>query len=407
MLADILIVSNGPGELAAWVRPMIRQLRQDLPDARLTLALVPCPYASGHEAETARSWGEDLEVWTPRETISRLFSKQLSYESGAILFMGGDQFFGRWLSRKTRLPLYTYTEGFARWVRSTRRFLLKDSTTYEALRDRGMPATKCEVVGDLMVDAALSAQSERNLREEWDMGDRPVVSLLPGSKPFKLRYITPMWLRAAELVRESVPETQFILHRSPFTTYEALEEVLNDPRFREVTQGIGGTLIRDEDGAWIVTEGGLRIRVADPELQYDAMAIADVALAVPGTNTAELAILGVPMVVALPLNKPEVIPLDGLIGRIGDIPLLGAALKRTLIPRMARRFPWVSLPNQKAKQMLVPELVGVLSPHDVANAAISLLCSPERRRRVSQQLKEVMGPPGAAKAIVEVLERDL
>lgn len=407
MLADIIIVSNGPGELAAWVRPMVRQLRQDLPDARLTLALVPCPYASGQEAETASAWGEELEIWTPRETLSRLFNKRLSYESGAILFMGGDQFFGRWLSRKTHLPLYTYTEGFARWTGSTRRFLLKDSMTYEALRDRGLPASKCEVVGDLMVDAAHFGQTERDLRAEWGLGDRPVVSLLPGSKPFKLRYMTPMWLRAAELIREAVPETQFILHRSPFTPYEALDDVLKDSRFREVTQGIGGTLVWEDEVAWILTDGGLRIRVAEPDCQYDAMAIADVALAVPGTNTAELAILGVPMVVALPLNKPEVIPLDGLIGRIGDIPLLGAALKRTLIPRMARRFPWVALPNQKAKQMVVPELVGVLLPQDVADSAVSLLCSPERRRRVSQQLIEVMGAPGAAKAIVEILERDL
>ncbi|MBM3273959.1 MAG: lipid-A-disaccharide synthase, partial [Candidatus Sericytochromatia bacterium] len=47
MQADIIIISNAPGELAAWVRPVVGDLRKRHPEARITVALVPCPYASG------------------------------------------------------------------------------------------------------------------------------------------------------------------------------------------------------------------------------------------------------------------------------------------------------------------------------------------------------------------------
>jgi hypothetical protein len=38
---DILILSNGPGELLTWVRPVVLELRQQLPQARLSLVLSP------------------------------------------------------------------------------------------------------------------------------------------------------------------------------------------------------------------------------------------------------------------------------------------------------------------------------------------------------------------------------
>ena len=60
---DILILSNGPGELSTWVRPVVRQLQQRLglglgthPEhLRVSIVLSPCPNASGMEAEIARN----------------------------------------------------------------------------------------------------------------------------------------------------------------------------------------------------------------------------------------------------------------------------------------------------------------------------------------------------------------
>ncbi|MGV0029477.1 lipid-A-disaccharide synthase, partial [Phormidesmis priestleyi ANT.L61.2] len=57
---DILILSNGPGEVTTWVRPVVRALRQQLGDdhslVRISVILSPCPNATGKEAAIARSY---------------------------------------------------------------------------------------------------------------------------------------------------------------------------------------------------------------------------------------------------------------------------------------------------------------------------------------------------------------
>ncbi|MGE5707694.1 MAG: hypothetical protein ACM3YO_05120 [Bacteroidota bacterium] len=408
MQANIILVSNGPGELAAWVRPVLRQLRKDLPAARLILALVPCPYASGNEAETARNWGDDLTVWTPRETIAFLLSRAELGGKGAVIFLGGDQFFGIWLGRKTGYPLFSYTETFARWIPWTTRFLVSDQQLYSFLRHRRVPRSKLAVVGNLMVDAVSPPLGPTQVRGLLDLRvDAPVVSLLPGSKPFKLKFLGPMFLKVADEIKARSPEVQLLLHRSPFTPLEQLDAILRDERYRAIVGGTGGRVIEEEGKVWVETDGGTRIRVIGPEHQHPGMGVADLALTVPGTNTAELAILGIPMLVVLPLNKPEEIPLDGLLGRIGEIPLLGKALKRFLIPRMARRMPSVALPNQRAGRNITPERVGVLDPVAIAQEAIELLNAPERLREIKRDLRQVMGHSGAARAISEIVSDSL
>ncbi len=54
---DVLILSNGPGELATWVQPVVRALRQrlgeDRDNVRISVILSPCANASGQEATIA------------------------------------------------------------------------------------------------------------------------------------------------------------------------------------------------------------------------------------------------------------------------------------------------------------------------------------------------------------------
>ncbi|MHC5827043.1 MAG: lipid-A-disaccharide synthase, partial [Nostoc sp.] len=59
---DILILSNGPGEVTTWVRPVVKALRQELGDdrsvVRISVVLSPCSNASGKEAAIALSYPE-------------------------------------------------------------------------------------------------------------------------------------------------------------------------------------------------------------------------------------------------------------------------------------------------------------------------------------------------------------
>jgi hypothetical protein len=59
---DILILSNGPGELVTWVKPTLRALRLQFGDdwqrVRVSVVLSPCPNASGNEMAIAENYAE-------------------------------------------------------------------------------------------------------------------------------------------------------------------------------------------------------------------------------------------------------------------------------------------------------------------------------------------------------------
>ncbi len=413
MQADIVIISNAPGELAAWVRPVVGELRRRLPEAHITVALVPCPYASGHEAETLASWNDRLEVWRPGQTLRFLLTGRTPEDRsvsrrGVILFLGGDQLFGVIMARRTGLPLLVYTETVGRWPLAVDRFLLSDRTPYLAMRGKSIAPAKLALVGNLMVDSVQTRLSPAATRERLGLTDRQLVlGLLPGSKPFKVFYATPFLLRIAELLRQADPGIQIILHQSPFTPLAQLERAITTPAFAFATGGTTGRLQFKDGQVWIITAGGCPVQIVPPEYQYDAMAVDDVALTVPGTNTAELAVLGVPQVVVLPLNKPEEIPLEGLVGRLGSFPFVGKWIKRAAIGYLARRVGLVALPNRRMGRMVTPELVGVLSPEVVAGEAAGLLSDPMRRRQVKLDLLQAMGYPGAASAVVTAVTEAL
>lgn len=405
MPATITLISNGPGELATWVRPVVRVLRGELPGVKLRIALAPCPYASGHEAETIAVWGGDIEVWTPDETLRRLFrGPRPEAEPGAVLFMGGDQAFGVMLARRLRQPLFVYTETTGRWAPFVTRFLTSDSDVSARLQKRRIPAEKVAMVGNLMVDAVKRDLDPMQTRRALGLNpEAMVIGLLPGSKPFKVKFITPLLLRVADLMHQADPGLQFVLHQSPWTPLSEIAEAASSQHFASVTGGCTASLVTNDDRAVLVTPGGAQIRVLPPEHHLAGMAIADLALTVPGTNTAELAILGVPMLVLLPLNKPEEIPLDGLPGHVGRLPLVGKWLKRKLVEAVARRTAFTALPNARARQMLTPELKGVYPPEEIARTALDLLGDPNRRREIKLAISHVMGPAGAARAVVAQL----
>ena len=62
--AAVVIVSNGPGELATWVKPVLdylikqksKSINLNIPNYKLVLSLVPCPNATGKEYTVANEW---------------------------------------------------------------------------------------------------------------------------------------------------------------------------------------------------------------------------------------------------------------------------------------------------------------------------------------------------------------
>ena len=117
--ATIVLVCNGPGELATWVRPLAQRLHRDLalrplqPAAPigLQLVLVPCPNATGSEHRVAERMGL-FERILPAARFWWLLLRPRRHgpwpRQGVVVFLGGDQFWTVLLSARLGYRHLTY-----------------------------------------------------------------------------------------------------------------------------------------------------------------------------------------------------------------------------------------------------------------------------------------------------------
>ena len=428
---DIIITANSPGEVSTWLTPAIRALRERLPDSEFTVFIPPCPFASGREEAIAAALPGVKRTFNRRQLLSFILTgKGLPGfdpgPRGIVLFLGGDLAYAALLARRLGDPAFAYTEGRVQWLHQFTGFLLPhDQARTKAIKS-GAPGDKLYVVGDLMLDAIEMQWPKSDFYEILRLDEnRPVIALLPGSRPQEFKHVLPMLLRSAEIISRDLRAVQFVVGVSPFITEGLLKETLSNPG--DALEGTGGELMEvapsgalaDLDHGmaasrtaskpshlghvwYIRTLAGLELPAVQG-WQYDVMGIASLAITIPGSNTAEMAGLGLPMLVVTPLNKPEAIPLEGIPGLVGGVPLVGTLIKRRAVLATAKRVKYTSLPNRRAQSEIVPELKGELHPEDVAIAVGNLMRNPDKLRTMSKQLKEVMGKPGAARIMAETI----
>lgn len=410
---NIVITTNGPGEMSAWVQPMINEIRSTLPHARILIALVPCPHSSGYEEQFSHRF-IGATVLAPKETVQFILTGTLPShvvlaQHGVVLHLGGDQLFSVCLGWRTHFPVTVYTENRVQWKSRVARYYLRDQAL-EARYGARLPAHKMLVVGDLMADAIAPTHGSIDIRQKLNLRpDAPVVSLLPGSKPLKVLYSTAFMLKIVDELSLLMPQVQFILPQSPFTPLSQLRQAVQDDKLVALLDGVPGKVVHDRVSTSLITPQGNKVQIVPPSWQVNALQVSDLSITLPGTNTAELAALGVPMVVVLPLHKPELLPLEGLGGLIGKLPLLGPVIKRVLVNATLSRMRYVSLPNQKADEAVVPELIGAYSAEAVAQQAYELLLQPLARREMSMKLRELMrshqAPSRILMDLVEILHQ--
>jgi lipid-A-disaccharide synthase len=147
----------------------------------------------------------------------------------------------------------------------------------------------------------------------------------------------------------------------------------------------------------------LGIVVADGD-DLGAAAGSDLAITLPGTNTVQLAVLGVPMLVVLPLDRPGRIRTEGLSEWLARIPGLGAAIKGVMVWQFLRRPHALAWPNRQAGRMVVPEMVGRLEPAEVARRALAMLDDRPGLEAAARELRELYRTPaGVAERILEAM----
>ncbi|MBE9165898.1 MULTISPECIES: lipid-A-disaccharide synthase [Microcoleaceae] len=427
MTVDILILSNGPGELATWVRPAVQALRQQLAnrgtEARISVVLSPCPHATGKEAEIASSYPEVDRVQAPEHFFSFLLSGKTAqnwdwYETGVVLFLGGDQFFTVVIGKRLKYRTVTYAEWDARWYRWIDKFGAMKPEVFAKVPQKY--ASKFAVVGDLIAEVADRKSTDLprflDLPGNADAFAPPppkieLIGLLPGSKAAKLALGVPLCLAIAQSIHRIRPQTRFVIPVAPTIDVQTIAGFA-DPKQNPCLHlfDSASAQLHLTESPFLLTENNLKIELWTETPAYDLLSECSLCLTTVGANTAELGSLAVPMIVLIPTQQLDAMKAwDGLPGLLANLPLVGSVFATAInwaILQLGKGklYAW---PNIWAGEEIVPELIGRLEADAVADLAIDYLTHPDKLAQMGDRLRAVRGESGAAKKIAELVCQEI
>ena len=173
--------------------------------------------------------------------------------------------------------------------------------------------------------------------------DRRVFALLPGSRESELQYMAQPFIRAARIIAQRLPSTQFLVPLATRASRVLFEKAL----YAEQAEELPLTILFGHA----------------PE----AVAASEAAIVASGTATLETALLGKPMVIAYRMS-----------------PWSWRLMKRM------RYQPWVGLPNIIAGEFLVPELLqDEATPENLAQALLNISQDPAVRERLPERFEKM------------------
>jgi lipid A disaccharide synthetase len=411
---DILILSNGPGEVTTWVRPVVKALRQQLGDdrslVRISVVLSPCPNATGKESAIARSYPEVDRVQSAEHfwqflLWGRTFEDWDWRSRGVVVFLGGDQIFPVIIGKKLGYRTVIYAEWQARWHNLIDRFgVMKPQV---ATRVSPKYAHKFTVVGDLMLEASHSQMTN-------DKGQMTnLIGILPGSKAAKLTQGIPLMLAIAEYIHTNKPETKFVIPVAPTVDLQTLASFADCQKnpFVETFGFSSAALIIPEDNqsnASLKTEKGLTVELSQENPAYDLLSQCCICITTVGANTAELGALGIPMIVVLPTQQLDAMrSWDGLPGLLANLPGVGSTFAKLINWLFLRRKGLLAWPNIWAQEEIVPELVGKLQTPEVGEMVLDFLDHPEKLDEMRAKLRQARGESGAADKIAQIVGEEI
>ncbi|MEO0808348.1 MAG: lipid-A-disaccharide synthase [Cyanobacteria bacterium J06643_4] len=415
---DVVILSNGPGEVATWVKPVVRELasktKNVTPDIRISVILSPCPHASGQEPRILEGYPEVARTQSAEHFFKFLLTGKTAdgwdwHSKGVVVFLGGDQLYTVMVAKRLGYRTVTYAEWDARWPSLIDSFgVMQPSLAQKA------PAAhreKFTVVGDLMADVQAIADRKTLFETLGYDADANLIGLLPGSKPAKLSMGVPMLVAIAQLIYRSDPTTQYVIGLAPNLVPSDLMHYAN-----EATNPVVGilkspamTLVEPESGlSYLQVENGPNIYLWQRFPALDLFSQCQLCFTTVGANTAQLGALAIPMIVLLPTQNLGALQLiDGLPGLIARLPGVGSLVRKVINPliikalqKSGKRFAW---PNIWAKREVVPELFGAFMPKDVSAIALDYLTHPKKLTEMSQDLRDLRGPAGAAAKMADLI----
>lgn len=190
----------------------------------------------------------------------------------------------------------------------------------EIYQKAGVPVT---YVGHPLAEVIPMHPDMARAREALSLSNNHrVIAVLPGSRLSELKYMTPPFIQAIQILQSREPDMQFVI-----------------PMAGSRQKAFFDTLVP------VSLQEALNIRIVEGE-SHTAMAAADGVIVASGTASLEVALHKKPMVIAYKMMQASY-----------------------MIMRHMNYLPWIGLPNILAKETLVPELIQhAATPEAIADA---------------------------------------
>ncbi|HYL26745.1 MAG TPA: hypothetical protein VEW74_02860 [Candidatus Nitrosotalea sp.] len=363
----IAFTANGPGEVAGWLRPLLRSLYRLRPDLDALIFLVPDDYATGFEAQMVREAFPQAQVFEPKTYVKFALGARdegIPQKVDLVQYVGGDLLHAARIN--SRLGGHAATYKFSRRTyRSTfDRAFAVDGHNVEQLLAWGTPRERIEEVGNLAIDGALF---EASLPAEAGTPEDGIV-IMPGSRPYEVENLIPFYFAAALRMLHERPNLPIAFAISQFTPRAQVRAAIEGGGHPRMF-GRRGRFISENGRDYLTTEDGA-MRIAVLENALAAAKRARLVLTIPGTKTIELAALGKPAIAITPHNAPEMVTINGPLTYLNRIPLIGVPLKRAVAVAVSRRFEYHTQPNMDAGEALIREVHGTVTPGRIARIAL-------------------------------------
>jgi len=413
--AAVVIVSNGPGELATWVKPVLDYLIQqkstsinsNTPKYKLILSLVPCPNATGKEFKVANDW-QILDLIIPAKHFLKLLLKPSLFgtwpKTGVVVFLGGDQFWNILLAKRLGYQSITYAEWIARWPRWNLYIAAMNNEVRNKIPNKFKK--KCQVIGDLMADV------KNNLSPINEIDNKEWIAILPGSKKAKLSIGIPFFLEVADHIKGCEKNINLMIPIAPTTELKdfIFFQSNKNPISKYYSSKIK-SIKKIENSIFdyvLETSKNTKIFILNQNSNHNILSQCKLAITTVGANTAELAAINLPMIVVLPTQHLNAMNAwDGIFGIIGKITFLNRfqtfVIKRWYL-KNNKFFAW---PNIKANKQIIPERIGIISPKDIADEAINLLNEKNILSEQKLNLLKIRGKKGAVKKLSNLILKTL
>jgi hypothetical protein len=385
----IAITSNGPGEFSGWVRPLVAALLRLESQTDVTVFFVPDDYATGREADVAQRLFPSIRVVPAREYVRFALGRGRPANLGdvdIVQYLGGDLMHAARVHARLGGTARSYKFAGRAGAKRFERVYAIDERNATELAGGGYPAERIETVGNLVIDGALGEAAGAFPPTE-PLADVPPdgVLFMPGARRHEVANMIPFLVQTAVQLRRIAPDVPLAFALSPFTTRDEIERALAAGGHPNVW-GARGRVTALRGGIGLQPEsGGPPFPVVRDAMRYAPRA--RLAVTLPGTKCIELAALGVPAIVCVPLNAPEVVVVNGPLQYIDRIPFVGRFVKRQVVIAVDRRFTLTAQPNIDTGEQLMPELRGTLMPAEVARRIAAYAADADALAEASRRLR--------------------